>query len=256
MSGSPFIHQDIVIVDAGGSSNKAVIAYDRSSGEIAWATENHQAGYATPRIETVNGVDQLLIFHGDGLLAVDPDDGTRFWEYPWTNMYKINVAQPIRQGDRIFLSSGYDAGCVLIDPTQLTNGIPAEVWPPNNNLKLKFNEAVKYNGYIYGLDDGILCCIDLQTGERQWKGGRYRFGQVLLWEDKLIVSAEKGYVAVVQATPAAHRELSRLQVLNDRTWNMHVVNRGRLYVRNAWEAACLELQPAAGETADSTDEQP
>ncbi|HQX53836.1 MAG TPA: hypothetical protein PLR25_28230, partial [Planctomycetaceae bacterium] len=144
-------------------------------------------------------------------------------------------------GNQIFLSSGYDSGCVLIAPTKLTDGQPAEVWPRKKTLKLKFNEAVQLGDYVYGLDDGILACIDYKTGERTWKGGRYRYGQLLLWGDKLIVQSEAGYVAVVEANPKEFREVTRLEALNDRTWNMLMINRGRLYTRNASEAVCFEL---------------
>ena len=241
MSGSPMIHNNTVIVDAGGDKHKAVIAYDRAAGEIVWASGNHQAGYATPRLETIGGSLQLLIFHGDGLQGLDPDSGQQLWEYPWTNQYKINVAQPMLFGNQLFLSSGYDSGCVMIDPTTLQDGRPAEVWPPNKNLKLKFNEAVQRENYVYGLDDGILACIDVETGKRMWKGGRYRHGQVLLWGDKLIVQAESGDVAVVEASPKSFKEVTRLAALSDRTWNLPIVNRGRLYTRNASEAVCYEL---------------
>lgn len=244
MSGSPLVHNALVFVDAGGRNDRAVLALDSATGDIVWASGNHQAGYASPRIETIAGEEQLLIFHGEGLAGMDPDSGALLWEYPWTNLYRINVAQPIRFGDHIFLSSGYDAGCVLVDPTQVTGGRPAEVWPPNRNLKLKFNEAVRHGDFVYGLDDGILCCLEASTGERRWKGGRYRFGQVLLWDDVLIVQAEKGYVAAVRATPEAFHEITRFDALDDRTWNVPVVNRNRLFVRNADEAACYALRPA------------
>ncbi len=241
MSGSPLIHEQTVIVDAGGYKGKAVIAYDRKTGDIVWSSGSHKAGYTSPRLERIGDRLQLIVFHGDGLAGLDPSNGTQLWEYPWTNQYKINVAQPILFGSQIFLSSGYDSGCVLLDPTQLTDGKPAEVWPPNKNLKLKFNEAVSRGRYVYGLDDGILACIDVKTGRRIWKGGRYRYGQILLWGDKLIVQAEAGYVAVVEASPEKFTEVARLEALNDRTWNMPVVDKGRLYVRNASEAACFEL---------------
>jgi len=181
------------------------------------------------------------VFHGDGLAGMDPDSGRLLWEYPWTNQYKINVAQPMRFDDQIFISSGYDSGCVLLDPTRLTDSRPAEVWPLNRNLKLKFNEAVQHGEFVYGLDDGILACIDVRTGERKWKAGRYRFGQLLLWGDRIVVQCESGAVAIVVATPEKHTEIARLEALSDRTWNVPVVNRKRLFVRNASEAACYSL---------------
>lgn len=243
MSGSPFIRGETVVIDAGGSEGRAVIAYACDSGDIVWSVQSHHAGYATPRVERIGGEEQLLIFHGDGLLSLHPDTGARLWEYPWTNMYRINVAQPIRFDDHILISSGYDSGCVLLDPTRLQNGRPAEVWPPNKNLKLKFNEAASLGHHVYGLDDGILCCLDARTGERAWKGGRYRFGQVLRWGDRLVISAESGLVALVKASPVEYTELARFQALNDRTWNVPAIHDGRLYIRNAWEAACFDLVP-------------
>ena len=245
MSGSPLLHKNLVIVDAGGDAGRALAAYDQGTGEPVWSIGSHKAGYTAPRIEVINGKTQLLVFHGDGLEAHDPDTGKSLWYYPWTNQYKINVAQPIRFNDTIFLSSGYDSGCVLLDPTRLTSGRPAEVWPPSRSLKLKFNEAVSLGNHVYGLDDGILACIDATSGERRWKGGRYRFGHVLLWQNMLLIQAEDGAVALVEATPEAFREVTRFQPLNDRTWNVPAVAHGRLYVRNAAEMACFSLPPAA-----------
>lgn len=241
MSGSPLIYDNMVIVDAGGQQGRAVIAYDFRTGEIRWSAENHQAGYAAPRIEPIDGKMQLLIFHGEGLLSIDPHDGKRLWEYPWTNLYKINVTQPILSRNQIFISSGYDAGCVLLDPLKLSAGRPQEIWPPSKSMKLKFNEAVYRDGYVYGLDDGILSCVDFQTGERKWKGGRYRYGQVLLWDQLLLIQAEKGSVALVDARPDEFKEVTRFEALSDRTWNVPVVCRGKLFVRNANEAACFRL---------------
>jgi outer membrane protein assembly factor BamB len=244
MSGSPLLYKDLVIIDAGGDAGRALAAYNQATGEPVWSIGSHKAGYTAPRIEIINGTTQLLVFHGDGLEAHDPDTGTSLWYYPWTNQYKINVAQPIRFNDTVFLSSGYDSGCVLLDPTRLTNGRPAEVWPPSRSLKLKFNEAVSAGNHVYGLDDGILACIDATTGERLWKGGRYRFGHVLLWQNMLLIQAEDGAVALVDASPNAFREITRFQALSDRTWNVPAVAHGRLYVRNAAEMACFSLPPA------------
>ena len=64
---------------------------------------------------------------------------------------------------------------------------------------------------------------------------------MLLWGDKLIVQAESGDVAVVEASPKEFKEVTRLAALTDRTWNLPIVNRGRLYARNASEAVCYEL---------------
>ena len=94
---------------------------------------------------------------------------------------------------------------------------------------------------IYGLDDGILECVDQQTGHRQWKDGRYGHGQLLMTENLLLILSENGELALVEANPKEYRQLARMPVLEGKTWN-HLALAGKyLLVRNDHEAACLEL---------------
>jgi hypothetical protein len=114
----------------------------------------------------------------------------------------------------------------------------------SNGLKPSFNDYVVHEGHVYGLDDGILCCLDLHTGKRLWKGGRYGHGQILLLADQpaLLVLSEKGEVALVAANPAGHEELGRFKAIEGKTWNHPVLAHGRLYVRNGEELACYEVK--------------
>ena len=71
----------------------------------------------------------------------------------------------------------------------------------------------------------MFCCIDLETGKRRWKDGRYGNGQVLLLADQpvLLIAAERGDAVLVAADPAAHRELARIPAIKGKTWNHPVV---------------------------------
>jgi outer membrane protein assembly factor BamB len=98
-----------------------------------------------------------------------------------------------------------------------------------------------HEGCVYGLDEAILTCVELSNGKRCWRGGRYRYGQLLLADSKLLVQLESGEVALVGATPDSFHELARFPALDVRTWN-HPALAGRcLVVRNDREAACFEL---------------
>ena len=75
-------------------------------------------------------------------------------------------------------------------------------------------------------------------------GGRgYEHGQALLLVDQglLLIVTEKGEVALVEANPDQHKELTRFKAIEGKTWNHPVVAHGKLFIRNGEEMACFEL---------------
>jgi outer membrane protein assembly factor BamB len=102
---------------------------------------------------------------------------------------------------------------------------------------------VIHDGFIYGLDENILTCLDAETGEVKWKAGRYGHGQLLLASGHLIVLSEDGDLALVRATPDRHEELARFPVLDGKTWNHPAMAGGTLLVRNLAEMAAFDLRP-------------
>ena len=265
MSGSPLVYDDVVVVNPGGPNGQAIVAYDRHTGKRVWADGSDQASYAAPELVELGGQRQLLIFDGTGLSGHDPADGKQLWEFPWTTAPKVNAMQPIPTGpDTVFVGNGYSVGSVLLkiksDSAEFESGNPhsektagtgwsAEpVWQ-TRQFRLKFNCPVYRDGYFYGLDEGILTCLNAETGKREWKGGRYGFGQIVLVGRQLLIQAETGEVVLASADPAGHKELARFQALEGKTWNHPVLCRGRLLVRNGAEAACYEFAPETSLTA-------
>jgi outer membrane protein assembly factor BamB len=110
-------------------------------------------------------------------------------------------------------------------------------------MKNKFSSSVQHNGFIYGLDEAILACLDSTTGELRWKGGRYGYGQLLLTGDHVLVLAENGDVALVKATPERHDEVARFSAIEGKTWNYPAIAGGRLFVRNVREMAAFDIRP-------------
>ena len=141
-------------------------------------------------------------------------------------------------------------GCALLQIHRQQNAcFIDEIWR-NRNLKPKFSNLVAYQGHVYGLDDAILTCVEISSGKRCWKGGRYGFGQLMLAGPHLLVQVETGEIAFVEPTPAAFHERMRFPALSARTWNHPAVAGRYLLVRNDREAACFELpldwnQPSA-----------
>ncbi len=242
ISGSPLVLDDKVIVSPGGKNEQSLMAYHRETGNIIWGGGRMRAGHSSPSQVSIAEMDQILIFNRGQVAGHDPNSGKLLWEYPWNEMTQ-HVAQPIPlPDDRIFVSTGYGIGSELIQISKNSQDeFTAErIWK-SPRLKAKFANMVYKDGYIYGLDDGVLVCLDLADGQRKWKRGRYGHGQLILVDDLLLIQTESGDVVLVDASPIEHNERARFPALSNHTWNAPTLAAPYLLVRNDREAACYEL---------------
>ena len=240
-SGSPLVLDGKVIVSAGGREGKSLVAYDARTGTRVWSGGSDGVGYASPIVLSLLGRPQIVILNQTSLAGHDPATGALLWSQPWTPT--PNVAMPIRVADDLVLgSTGYGIGSKLVKLTAGADGVitPAFVWE-TPRLKAKFTNPVLRDGFVYGLDDGVLVCMDVTTGERRWRAGRYGHGQTLLVGDVLLVTTEDGEIVLVEPTPEAHREIARFTVFDGKTWNPPAIVSKYLLVRSDKEAALYEL---------------
>jgi outer membrane protein assembly factor BamB len=242
MAGSPLIVDEKVIVQPGGSPGRSVVAYHKLTGEPIWSALDDVQAYTSPMLVTLGGIRQVLAVTASRVVGLGAEDGTLLWEYPWVIPTVPNIAQPIELGnDRLFLSASYGHGAAVIELSRTGDTFRVETVWRNTRMKNKFSSSVLHDGYIYGLDDAILACIDPRTGELKWKGGRYGYGQLLLAGGHLIVLTERGALVLARATPERHEELARFSAIEGKTWNVPAIVGGRLLVRNAHEMAAFEL---------------
>ena len=244
-AGSPLVVDDLVVVPAGGKSGtaKSLVAFRAENGEQVWEAGNDQISYASPTLATLGGKRQIVIVNEKTVSGHEPETGQQLWSTEWYGDSSTDasssqaVALP---GDLLLLSKGYGGGSKLlaIDGPDFK---PTERWVNNRVLLTKFTNVTVIDGYVYGLSDGILECVNLETGERQWKKGRYRQGQVLGVGQRILVLAEDGKVALVEANPEQFTELTSFQAIDGLTWNNPCLYGKLLLVRNGEEAACYEL---------------
>ena len=241
MSASPLVVDEKVIVLPGGVG-KSVAAYHKLTGESVWKALDDKQAYTSPMLVTLAGQRQILVVSARRAMGLAVEDGSLLWDYPWVTSYDVNAAQPIVLGEnRVFLSAGYGHGAAVVEVARTENGFRTRTVWENKSIKNKFNSSVLYAGHIYGLDEGILVCINAKTGQRAWKGGRYGYGQLLLASGHLIVLTEYGDVVLVKASPERHLELVRFSAISGKTWNNPAMGGGRLLVRNAKEMACFRI---------------
>ncbi len=238
---SPLVVEDKVIVAVAGT----LVAYDLSTGDPRWFGPDGGAGYSSPHLMTIEGVKQILLMSEVGATSLAPADGSLLWKHLWE---EERIVQPaiILNGD-LLLPAGGLKGMRRIAVTQGPDEWNIQERWTSVQLKPNFNDFVIHKGHAFGFNGPILTCIDIETGERKWKGGRYG-GQLILLADQdlLLVLSEMGELALVAAAPDKFLELARVRAIEGKTWNHPVLVGDVLVVRNSQEMAAFRLSLAGG----------
>lgn len=239
-SASPWVINDVVIVATSG----ALIAYDLTTGEPRWSAPEGGYGYSSPHLFTIDGVQQIILVRGNQVIGVAPTNGKQLWQH--TTPTGSSIVQPAQapNGD-LLISDGEKSGMRRVAIQQGPNGWTTEERWDTNRLKPYFSDFVIHNGHAFGFDGNILACIDIETGKRKWKGGRYGQGQLILLADQnvLLVISEHGELKLVSATADKFTELAHHPAIEGKTWNHPVLVGNTLLVRNAKEMVAFQLTP-------------
>jgi hypothetical protein len=206
---------------------------------VVWVSAKGPGAYATPVPLKVGSERCLAILSRQSLVAVKAADGHEVWSYPWKTDYDVNAADPIVDGDKVFISSGYNHGGAVLKAAGQT---PEKVWE-NKNLRNHFNSCVLWQGHLYGPDDSGLRCVAFETGGLKWSYGEFGKGSLMVADGKLVGLSEKGELIIAEPTPAEFKPIARAQVLQGKCWTTPLLSNGQIYCRNAvGDVVCLDVR--------------
>ncbi len=237
-SSSPLVLEGQVVISVAGQ----LVAYDATTGALRWSGPPGNASYSSPQRVVLSGVTQVLQATTEGLTSVLPATGEHLWQYDWPG--GVRIVQPALLSDgNLLLSEGEGRGLRRLDVTRNSADWTLDERWTSTRLKPYHNDFVIHRDSAFGFDGSILAAVDLDSGERQWKGGRYGHGQLLLLvdQDLLLVIGERGDLALVEASPTGFRERAKAPALTGKTWNHPVLVGDLLLVRNGEEMAALRL---------------
>jgi outer membrane protein assembly factor BamB len=247
-SSSPLVTHGIVAIFAGGKDEKSVLAYDIAGGELRWSGGKGVHSYSSPQLVKIGDDELVLMVSDHGLEAFEPGGGKIAFESDWSIKGMFRVLQPHVAGQgRVLISTPMNYGARLLELAKEGDDWKiTEQWT-SKDLKPYFNDTVQLGDYLYGFDNDILVCIDLASGKKKWKKGRYGNGQALLVGDQgqMLVMSEEGDAVLAEVSPQGLTEHGRFKALTGKTWNHPVIAGGKLLVRNSEEMACYEIGTAA-----------
>lgn len=243
-SSAPLLLGDLVVC-SGGDTSPTLIAFQRETGAVAWKGGTDGGSYSSPVVLKLAGREQIVSVNRQSVTGHDPADGHVLWSFSWPGEFP-KVCQPLAAGpDRILITASYAMKSRLLEIKAGADGAVqcVEVWS-SSAPRTKFSSASILGTHAYALDEGTLACVNLMTGERVWREGRYGFGQqVRLGEQWLLLQAESGAAVLLKPTPEKLEEVSRLDALHSKTWNPPTLAGRWLLLRNDREMVCYELQP-------------
>jgi outer membrane protein assembly factor BamB len=239
---SPLVMDDVLVVATAGQ----MAGYDLAGGEPRWVGPTGGGSYSSPHPATFDGVAQVLLMSGFGATSVAPGDGAVLWRKELAPSQRIVQPAVTTDGD-LLVGDGQMDGMRRLHVARVSSGWRVEERWATTGLKPHFNDFVVHDGHAFGFDGSLLSCIDLASGERRWKGGRYGHGQMVLLADQalLLVMAEQGDLALVRADPRAFTELAHIPALHGKSWNHPVLAGDILLVRNGEEIAAFRMPAEA-----------
>jgi len=237
IAGSPLVVNDLVVVAASGS----LVAYDLATGKPRWLGPTGGAGYSSPQLVTINGVQQVVLLNSNGAISVSPADGKVLWEHKWEG---VPIVQPgVAPNGDLLVSVSESSGLRRLAVAQGAGGWTVQERWTSEDIYPWFNDFVVHKGYAFGFNGSSLVCINLEDGKLKWKGKRYGYGQVMLLPDQdvLLILSEQGEIALAKAAPDQFTELAHFPALEGKTWNHPVLVGNVLLVRNDHEMAAFRL---------------
>jgi outer membrane protein assembly factor BamB len=241
-AGSPYFENGRIYLNVGTEGT----ALDAKTGKVIWKTGTDVGGYSTPLAATFDGKAALVLMIKKAIVAVEKENGHEIWKYPWETMYDVNAAQPIVNGNDVFVSAGYGHGCALL---KVKGNTAEKVWE-NKSLKNHLNSSVLIDGFLYGFDGdanhpqtGALTCLEFSNGNTKWRQEPLGTGSLVAADKKLIILTDKGELVIAEVSPEGFKALAQAQVLGGKSWTTPVLASGRIYCRNVkGDLVCLDVK--------------
>ena len=240
---SPLVHEEVLVVETGGSKKNSISGFNKNSGKLLWATGTDTIHYQSPISMPIAGESHLLYVGDKYLYGLDHETGDVLWEFNH-NGGNQSLNPVIVANNSIMLNySGRESMLIQVSKENEKYNI-AEAWK-SRAIKRTFNTSVYHEGYLYGYSGNFLTCVDAATGEKIWRSRPPGEGFLILVDGHLVILTRRGTLHIVEASPSGYREKANMRVFDKPNWTPPSFAAGRIYVRNLEEIACIEIAPVS-----------
>jgi outer membrane protein assembly factor BamB len=227
LAGAPLVDGEQLIVLAGGTPGAMVVSFDKQTGKERWrALEGSEPGYCAPVILEFGGRRQLIIWHPQAVVGLNPSNGKNLWQVPFAVQSGLTIPTPRKIGNCLFVTSFYngplmvDLGSDGVSPNVLWRTGPESTERRNDSLHAIMSSPIVTEDSIFGIGSyGEMRCLDTKTGKIIWEThdatGRDRWWNAFLvpHNDRVVISNEQGDLIFAKLSQDGYKELSRAKMI-------------------------------------------
>lgn len=235
---SPVLYDGLVIVQADieHGDDSFIAAFAADSGEEVWRVARPvEVSWTTPLLVEHEGRSELVTAGNQWLISYDPKSGRELWRVKGLESNAIH--RPLSHDDLVILTAGYPTKVVkavrLGGEGDLT-GTDHVAWTYNKGTAY-VTSNLSYDGLVYlTADNGVITCLDADTGEVVYEGGRMPvpqrfFSSAVAYEGKFLMPGQDGEVFVIRAGPEF--EVLGTNSMGEQIWTTPAISSGRIYIR-------------------------
>ncbi len=226
--GAPLVDGPRLIALVGGRPDAKVVAFDKLTGKVLWTalSGETETGYVPPTLVEAGGRRQIIVWHPEAVVALDPETGGVLWEQPFHINLGLSVATPVASEHGLLVSAFYNGSRLYrLDPGKPDAEL---VWKGNSDSEIDTDglhslvtTPVVQGDYIYGVGSyGHLRCLDARTGKRVWESlaltgenARWASAQIVRQGDRYFINNDRGELIIAKLSPEGYEEIDRVELM-------------------------------------------
>jgi outer membrane protein assembly factor BamB len=257
---NPLLDGDLVLLATGGDA--LVVAFDQATGKEVWRAPNpgkDVMSHASLMPAVIGGVKQYLYLTMNKVVGVAAADGQLLWSIPFAGRMAA-CPSPVSVGDgRIFITSGYEAGSMMIQVQKGASGFTAQKLYDLTSMQFnsEVHTPVLYQNHLFAVSSktrGRFTCLGLD-GKPVWQSpvvsgdpgatrtfdlGAFLFADGMFF----VLDGKTGMLRLLEANTKQYKELASAQVLSgEDVWGPMALSNGKLVIRDMSQMVCLQVGP-------------
>lgn len=206
-----------------GADQQYLVALDKETGETLWRQDRStnyddetdgipansgdmRKGYSTPIFVEVGDTVQVISNSAKACWAYDVETGEEIWNVHYPTHSPSSRPVYSEETGMVYINTGLgkaEIWAIRLEPEMKGDVTESHVEWTYIKRTPKRSSPVLANGLLFMANDGIVSCVDAETGEAKWteRGGGEYSASLLAANDLVYFCDEEGLTTVVKAGP-------------------------------------------------------